>query len=306
MASNVEIEARVRNFAALERKAAQLGLTCLALALGCLLGTAPAVAQTEEDPWTRNEWETKGGRFALGVGFVYAKFDTNAKFTDKQTGLSVYIDAEGSLGLPEVAAVPALYGSFSFSKRHGISFSYFQISRVVTFIDETIEFEGVKIVGSAKLSDRTRFSNLSYGYRLFSDERSTVRLRFGIYGLDLKYTFEAAGQIYIDGVLQGDAFLDEEASVFAPLPLIGFDFWFAFTPRGSLNPMVSFVGGKYQDVTAAVLSTTLLTRYQFNRRLGMLFGVSYFNANVKIEDDEERTDISYGYDGAFIGLHVVF
>ena len=282
----------------------QFGLTCLAL--GFSLCTAPAVAQVEEDPWARNEWAAKGGRFVLGVGFVYARFDTNAKFTDKQTGLSVFLDAEGSLGLPGFAAVPALYGGFSFSKKHSISFSHFQIRREVTFIDQTLEFEGVKIVGSAELADRTRFYNLSYGYTVFQDERSRVRLRFGIYGLDLNYTFQAAGQIYIDGVLQDDGFLDEEASVFAPLPLIGFDFWFAFTPRWSLNPKVSFVGGKYEDVTAGVLSTTLLTRYQFNRRLGMLFGFSYFSADVKIEDAEERTDISYGYDGAFIGLHVVF
>ena len=282
----------------------QFGFTCLAL--GFTLCTAPAVAQVEEDPWARNEWAAKGGRFVLGVGFVYARFDTNAKFTDKQTGLSVFIDAEGSLSLPEFAAVPALYSGFSFSKKHSISFSYFQIRRQVEFIDETIEFEGVEVIGSAELADRTRFYNLSYGYTVFQDERSRVRLRFGIYGLDLSYTFDAVGQIYIDGVLQGDGVLNEEASVLAPLPLIGFEFWFAFTPRWSLNPKVSFVGGKYGDVTASVLSTTLLTRYQFNRRLGMLFGFSYFNADVKIQDADERTDISYGYDGTFIALHVVF
>lgn len=284
---------------------ALIGFACLVLTLAGSIFT-PAVAQAEEDPWARNKWETKGGRFALGVGFIYARFDTNAKFTDKETGLSVFIDAEGTINLPDRDAVPALYGSFSFSKRHSITFSAFQIRREVIIIDETVEFEGVKIAGSAELADRTKFYNLSYGLGLFSDERSKVRLTLGLYGMDLKYTFNASGEIYIDGVLQEDGFLEEEASVFAPLPLIGFDFWFAFTPRWSLNPKVMFVGGKYQDVTASVLSTTLLTRYQFNRRLGMLFGFSYFNADVKIEDDVERTDISYGYDGSFIGLHVVF
>jgi len=88
--------------------------------------------------------------------------------------------------------------------------------------------------------------------------------------------------------------------------VIGFDFWFAFTPKWSMNPKIAFVGGRYQDVTAGVLSTTLLTRYQFNRRLGMLFGISYFGAEVTIEDSEERIDVDYGYSGAFIGLHMVF
>jgi len=31
--------------------------------------------------------------------------------------------------------------------------------------------------------------------------------------------------------------------------------------------------------------------------------VTYFDAEVVIEDDLERQDISYGYDGAYIGMH---
>jgi hypothetical protein len=40
--------------------------------------------------------------------------------------------------------------------------------------------------------------------------------------------------------------------------------------------------------------------------VGLLVGVTYFEADVKIEDDLEKTDVSYRYDGAFIGLHVLF
>ena len=283
----------------------RLGRIGFALALGGLLFTAPIFAQTDDDPWARGNWENSGGRFVLGVGFVYAKFDTSAKFTNKTTDLSVFIDAEGSLGLPDTDAVPALYGGYRFTKRHSLRFSYYQIRREVTFIDEEFEFEGVHVAGSATLRDRTRFYNLSYGNTLFRDQRSRVSFRFGIYGLDLKYTFEASGEITIDGETEL-AELDEEASLVAPLPVVGFDFWFAFTPKWSMNPKIAFVGGRYQDVSAGVVSTTLLTRYQFNRRLGMLFGISYFAAEVTIEDSEERTDIDYGYSGAFIGLHMVF
>jgi hypothetical protein len=290
----------------MKRSCSRFLLLCLALLPCGFLLADPADAQAGEDPCARNRWESAGGRFALGVGFIYARFDTNAKFSDKQSGLSVYIDAEGTLGLPERDAVPAFYGGFSFSKRHSIALSYFQIRREVTFLDVDYESEGLSIRGSADLQDRTRFYNLSYGNLLFSDERSRVRLLLGVNGLDLRYSFYAEGEIYVEGELDEDGVLDEEVSILAPLPLVGFDFWFAFTPKWSLNPRLKFVGGNYQDVTAAVVSTTLVTRYQFNRRLGMLFGVNYFSADVKIEDDAERIDVSYGYDGAFIGLHVVF
>jgi len=283
----------------------RLGRIGLALALSGLLCTAPVFAQADDDPWAREKWESRGERFVLGVGFVYAKFDTSAKFTDKATDLSVYIDAEGSLSLPETDAVPAFYGGYRFSQRHSVVFSYYQIRREVTFVDRELEFEGVHVAGSARLRDRTRFYNVSYGNTLFKDERSRVSLKFGIYGLDLKYTFDAEGQITIDDETELGA-LDEEASLVVPLPVVGFDFWFAFTPKWSINPKISFVGGSYQDVTAGVFSTTLLTRYQFSRRLGMLFGVSYFDANVTIEDNDERTDLDYGYSGAFLGLHLLF
>jgi len=101
---------------------------------------------------------------------------TSAKFTDKTTGQSLFIDSEGSLGLPETDAVPALYGGYGISQRHSLALSYFQITREVTHVDREFEFEGVHVAGSARLSDRTSFYNLSYGNTLFRDERSRVSL----------------------------------------------------------------------------------------------------------------------------------
>ena len=66
------------------------------------------------------------------------------------------------------------------------------------------------------------------------------------------------------------------------------------------------VGGKYQDVTASVLQTSVSSRYQFNRRVGMLIGINYFSADVTIDEKSERKEIAYGYDGAYLGVHVGF
>ena len=38
-------------------------------------------------------------RFGLGVGGGYGRFDTNFKFTHKDSGASVFVDGEGTLGL---------------------------------------------------------------------------------------------------------------------------------------------------------------------------------------------------------------
>jgi len=106
----------------------------LALALVGLL-CPPEVTAQMTDEWADAKWKSAKNQFGLGVGFIYAAFDTNAKFEDKATGIDIFLDAEGSLGLPKTDAVPALYGAYRFSRRHGIGFSYFQIRREVTIID---------------------------------------------------------------------------------------------------------------------------------------------------------------------------
>jgi hypothetical protein len=37
-----------------------------------------------------------------------------------------------------------------------------------------------------------------------------------------------------------------------------------------------------------------------------MFGLAYFDAEVVIEDDIEKKDITYGYNGGYIGMHFMF
>ena len=247
----------------------------------------------------------KSGRFALGIGAAVVKFDTKVKFTDKQSGISIFLDPEGNLDLPEISHVTTIYGGWNINHKHSLSFSFFNINRESSIIDFDETLEDVRIIGNASISDTTDFYQLTYGYTLFNDERSKIKLVAGIYGLDLKYVFEAEGQITEDGVTSAGS-VYEEAKVFAPLPLIGLDFWYSFTPEWALNTKVSFVAGSYEDVSAGVLQTSINAQYRFTDHIGLMFGLAYFDADVEIEDDIEKIDIAYGYDGGYIGMHFIF
>lgn len=249
--------------------------------------------------------EVEKGNFALGVGYAVVRFDTNIKLKDKQTGFSIFVDGEGTFGLPESDYFPVMYGAYRFTRKHMMGFSYFKVKRESTLLsfDETVD--DVTIQGQVTLNDNTSFYNLFYGYSLYEDDRSRVLGLIGINGLDLKYVVEADGTItYPDNSIT--ASYEDGASVFAPLPLLGFDFWYKFTPKWGLATKVTFVAGEYQDVKAWVVNTTINARYRFSKYVGGTVGVTYFDADVTIEDSEERTDINYGYDGLFLGLHVVF
>lgn len=265
-----------------------------------VVSTAHSNAETDQELY-------KSNKFAIGIGAAIVKFDTKLKFTDKtrSTFNSIFIDPEGNLDLPETSSVTTFYGAWNINPRHSIGFSYFSVNREssVFNIDETLE--DVRIEGDAKLSDATNFYRLSYGYTLFNDYRSKIKLNAGVYGLDLKYVFEAEGQITQEGdTISGS--INEEAKVFAPLPLIGLDFWYSFTPRWGINTKVALVAGSYEDVSASVLQTSLNAQYRFTDHVGLIFGLAYFDADVVIEDNIDKKEIAYGYDGGFIGMHFMF
>lgn len=223
-----------------------------------------------------------------------------------QSGRSVFIDAEGTLDLPEWSAVPMIYGIYRITPRHAIGFSYSQVNRESSVASKAFEIDDLVVRGEATLSDRTRFYYLSYGYTFFQDSRSFIIGEFGIYGLDLRYEFEAEGEITLDGtVIEGGRF-EESAKVLAPLPLFGLDFRYAFTRTWGLSTKIAFVSGRYQDVSALVLSTRVAAIWQFSRHVGLILGIEYFDGEVDIDDEQEKWEINYGYTGMTFGLHMAF
>jgi hypothetical protein len=253
-------------------------------------------------------------RFSIGVAGGAMRFDTNFKFTDQDSGLSVFVDGEGTLGLPEWKYLPFLYGFFRISKHHGIGFSYFRVKREATWlqIDKSRDFHlgDLTITAGANakvtLTDESSFYYLSYNYTVFDDKRSFLFASFGLYGLDLTYALDARGEITLQGTPVAERSYSAEASVFAPLPMFGIDAWYFFTPKWALGTKLSVVGGIYQDVSALVLDTSVRVKYQFNKYVGTSCGIIYFNAEVTVDGEDLKTEVDYGYDGIALGLDIRF
>jgi hypothetical protein len=55
-----------------------------------------------------------------------------------------------------------------------------------------------------------------------------------------------------------------------------------------------------------VLQAGINTQYKFSENIGGVIGLTSFAADVVIEDNIEKQNISYAYDGLFMGLHFVF
>ena len=247
-----------------------------------------------------------GRKLSVGIAAGYQRFNTNVKFTERSSGRDVFVDAEGTLGLPETQTIPILYGFWRPAKRHGIGFSYFSIDRSATLLAVDEDLGNLNLTGTAELTDKSKFYYLSYNLTAFQDDRAYVFASFGLYGLDLKAEFDARGDLTFRDVPIASGRYNETVNQFAPLPMIGIDGWFALTPKWALGAKVAFIGGTYKDVSAAVLESKIRVKYAFNKNVGLFFGVNYFNGDIEIKRADTKTDISYGFDGLFLGIDFGF
>jgi len=269
---------------------------CIFLMLS-VQGTARAA---DEPDWS--DTAVIDGHFALGVGAAFNRFDTNYQFTDKESGASIFVDGEGTLGLPRTNISPALYGMWRIGEKHGIGFHYFSSSREGASLEVDRDIGDLNITGLVTVFDRSRFYYANYAYTFVDNKTSQVNGILGLYGIDLKLGFEAEGDITINDVPVVGGFIKDEVNQLIPLPVIGIDFWVAVAPRWALGSKLALIGGSYKEYTALVVDASIRARFQMTDHVALMLGALYFNGDIDIDENDQRQEISYGYDGFVLGL----
>ena len=266
------------------------------------LPTASAQQALLEDPTTM----ALTRKLSVGIAAGLMRFDTNFKFTDRETGLSVFLDSEGSMDLPEVKTIPLIYGFWRPSPKHGLGFAYFSVRRESELIAIDRRFRDLSVDGRASLEDDTRFYTLTYNYTLFQDSRAFLFASVGINAIDLKYRFDAFGVLSLDDEPIQSGEYSESLEQFAPIPMIGLDAWFAITNKWSFGARASFVAGEVADVRALILESRIRAKYDFNKNVGLIIGLNYFDGDVTLNNTDVKTEINYGFEGLMLGLDVGF
>ena len=279
-------------------------IALLVASLGTLIWLSPAYADDDlfEEPIT----EALGRKLSIGIAGGLMRFDTNFKFTDRETGRSAFLDSEGSMDLPEVKTIPIIYGFWRPSPKHGLGFGYFSVRRDSDLIAIDRNFGDLSVDGRASLQDDTRFYTLAYNYTLFQDSRAFLFASFGINAIDLKYDFDAFGVLSIDGDPVASGAYSESLEQFAPIPMIGLDALFAITDKWSFGARATFVAGEVSDVRALILESRIRAKYDFNDNVSLLIGLNYFDGDVTLNDTDRKTEINYGFEGLFLGIDIGF
>ncbi|TVZ41201.1 hypothetical protein P886_0543 [Alteromonadaceae bacterium 2753L.S.0a.02] len=240
--------------------------------------------------------------FSVGAGPSLVNFDSNFKITNTDDGSDLFIDTEGTLGLPEKDTSPLFLMSYRISNKHSVALSYVGIRRQNELANLELDLGDYTAYGNILIRDTTKYYSFNYGYTLFEDDRSFVLASFGIFGLDLGLSLEAVG-----GIRNGEDVIEENnyekaMGVFAPLPLFGLDFWWAYTSRWGLGSKIAFVGGSYADVKAVVVDTSIRGIYRMSKHFEAFVGVKYFSGDITINDAPYRNEIKYGLNGLIGGI----
>ena len=245
-------------------------------------------------------------RFVLGIAAGIERFDTNIRVVDRDTGNSIFIDAEGSFGLPESKTVPILYGAIRINKKHGLGFYHFKVRRSGTALAVDQDYGGLTVNGTASFDDDSSLGYVNYSYTLFDDKRTIIRALLGVYLLDLAFTLDAVGEISLDGDPIQSGEYNETISQFAPLPLFGLDYWTRITNKWYLGGKVAFITGSYDDVSALAIEAALRARWRMTDRTSLITGVNFMSADVDIKRTDTIREISYGFEGVYLGLDFSF
>jgi hypothetical protein len=264
------------------------------------------VASAHDAAFDDSESLTLSRTLSVGIAAGLMRFDTNFKFTDRDSGASVFLDSEGTMGLPETKAMPLVYGYWRPTSKHGLGFGYFSVHRDSELIAIDRNFDALTLDGRATLDDHTRFYALTYNYTVFQDSRAFVFASLGIKAIDLEYQFDAVGSVSLNGEVLDSGRYSASLEQFAPIPLAGMDAWFALTDKWSFGARAAFVAGEVSDVRAVIIESSIRAKYAFNDNVGLIMGINYFDGDITLNDTDRKTEINYGFEGLMLGIDVGF
>jgi len=199
---------------------------------------------------------------------------------------------EDDLGLDRDLSLARVEGYYRLGRKHRLQFGYFTFKRdAQRVINKPITIGDHEFILNGQVDSKVKntITEIGYMYSLRQTDRFEVSGTFGIHWLDMESRFigETAFGVFETSV----------ADAAGPLPLIGIDIDYAFTPRW----IVSFRGMLFSleidtyDGSLTDLRGSL--EYYFMNNLGVGFGINRFDMDLSYSDKGRTGELSWGYDG---------
>ncbi len=231
-------------------------------------------------------------RFRIEVNLLGASPSTTLRVDETPTLPGTEINAEDDLGLEDFKLLPQVELTLLPGERHLVRLSAFAIHRSADKrIERPISFDNEDYrIGERvdSLLNLTMFG-LTYGYRFVVHQRGEISATFGIQIADVE----------ANAVVRSRVVRESESGV-APLPLMGAEGRFDFTPRLAVEARVQYLTVNEDDVDGSILDARLNLTWRVNPYLAVGLGYRTFQIDVDSANEDTPGFVDLSVDGPLL------
>jgi hypothetical protein len=231
-------------------------------------------------------------RLRVEVNLLGASASTRMRVDESNTLLGTEIDAEKDLGLEDFQLLPQVEFTLLPGERHLIRLSAFAVHRAAQkVIEKPISFDDQDYLTGERVDSRLNLTmfGLTYGYRVLVRQRGELSATLGIQIADVE----------ANAVVRSRVVREAESGV-APLPLIGVEGRFDFTPRWAVEARAQYLTVDVSQVNGSILDARLALTWRVNPYLAMGLGYRTLQINVDSADEDTPGFVDLSVDGPLL------
>ncbi len=235
--------------------------------------------------------------FTARIGYLWTEADTRVRLDSSNGDIGADINFEDSLGLQSSKGISLGELSWRINLHHRIDFSYTGLSRDgeqrltadIDFGDNTYTI-GTD-VNSIFSSDIWR---LAWGWSWINDSKVEFGSLLGLHVTEIKV-----------GIRGANGLLSEEEATTIPLPTIGLQGSYAFTPKWHLRGWFQWFALEYDKYDGSLFNTSVALDYYAFDNVGIGLGYNYYRYDLTVADDHQAI-FDYTFHGPMLYANIYF
>ena len=242
-------------------------------------GVHPAVA-AEDRNWNR---------FSVQLSMFRPDINTEVRLDPVAGPFGTSLDMESDLGLKDSDDLWQLDARLRFSKRFALEASYFEIGRSGQgTLSTAVDFGGTSfpLSADAETTFNTDILAASLRFSFIHNDSMELAASLGAYWM----TVDA-------GIAVQALALSESADVGVPLPLMGMDFRYNFTPKLALNLRGRYFGIEIEDIDGSLTNFNVDLQYKLFDFFGVGLGYESFDFDVTSNNADFPGFLRFEYNG---------
>jgi hypothetical protein len=269
-----------------------------AVSIAAEVTTPPPAASSAELPAKLPDWAPRPppnvveDRLRVEVNLFGASPQTRLRVDESPTQPGTEIDAEKDLGLDDFELLPQVEFTLLPGERHLVRLSAFAIHRSAQKrIEKPISFDNEDYLVNELVDSELNLTmfGLTYGYRFLVQQRGELSATFGVQVADVQ----------ANAVVRSRVVRESESGV-APLPLIGIEGRFDFTPRWAVEARAQYLKVDVSRVDGSILDARLALTWRLNPYLALGLGYRTFQIDVDSQDEDTPGFVDLSVDGPLL------